>query len=212
MRRLRSLLILGVLLCPLQTLASGTEARREYIAQNYGNAFKIAKPAAENGDSIAMLVLGRLYFEGRGVEQDYAATLKWWRASADLGNSKAQSNIGLLFNYGLGVPKDYEEAARWFELSATQGEASAYYHLGGLYTHGMGYETNYGKALEYLQKAEALYKEELIKDPGNSEALTKSLNRIARELVLLTEHLKILKALDELKKAKSESRQQAAPR
>ena len=124
-RHVLGLLIIGWLMLPLEAGASGVEARREYIARNYEAALRAAQSGAELGDSVAMLILGLLHFEGRAVSRDYKAALRWWRASADLGNNKAQNNIGLIFHEGLGVEKNYKEAAKRFELSASRGEALA---------------------------------------------------------------------------------------
>ncbi|MGO4523773.1 tetratricopeptide repeat protein [Microvirga sp. 2MCAF35] len=211
MRNFHILCVFGLLLLPFEADATGIQARREYIARNYEAAFTAAQSAAENTDSIAMLILGRLYFEGKGVERDYAAALKWWRASADLGNNKAQNNIGLLYQYGLGVSKDYKEAARWFELSATNGEPTGYYNLSTFYIHGQHYKVDYQKALEFLKKSEALYNEELLSDPENSEAIKKGLDRVSRELALLTNHLDNLAAVAAINRAKANNNSMLKP-
>lgn len=206
MHRLLAILVFGLLVSPFQAWATGIQARREYISHNYEAALNLARPAAERGDNVAMLILGRLYFEGKSVEKDYALANQWWRASANLGNRKAQNNMGLLFQYGLGVQKDFKEAAKWFDLSASQGEPTACYHLGGFYTHGQGVAANYEKALEFFRKAEALYKEELITDPENSEAIVKGLNRTTRDLAALENHLDILAATAAANEARKNQR------
>src|SRR5919107_1027314 len=101
--RLLAPLILLSLSCPSQAMASGAEARRAYIADKPLLALELAQPAAERGDSTAMLTLGMLYLRGAGVRQDYAAALKWWRDAAALGNIRAQNNIGVIFRDGLGM-------------------------------------------------------------------------------------------------------------
>ncbi len=89
------------------------------------------------------------------------------------------------------------------ELSARQGEPAAHYHLSGFYTHGRVYDVDLGKALEFLKKSEALYKEELMNDAENSEAIKKGLNRVTQELALLTNHMDVLAAIRAANKAKN---------
>lgn len=182
MRSLLGLLLVGFLLLPWQALASGTEARREYIAHNYDAAFRLAQSAAEQGDSKAMLVLGLLYYEGKAVARDYTAALKYWRTSAGLGNSRAQNNIGTLYLHGFGVKKDYAEAVRWLQLSASHNDAYAYGNLGWIYERGLGVIIDYQKTLELYEKSASLFKEELLADPENKETITLKLAHVSRKI------------------------------
>ena len=165
--RLSALMILISLSWSSQAAASGTEARRALIADRSLLALELARPAAERGDSTAMLTLGTLYFRGEGVRQDYAAALKWWRAAAALGDIRAQANIGILFRDGLGVERNYDEAIRWFELAAASGEAYAHRNLGLMYENGEGYAADIEKALELYKKSEELFRKALLNEPEN---------------------------------------------
>jgi TPR repeat protein len=51
---------------------------------------------AQAGSPPAMVLIGDLYYFGRGVAQDYAKAMRWYRKAADQGNALAQANIGYL--------------------------------------------------------------------------------------------------------------------
>jgi tetratricopeptide (TPR) repeat protein len=165
--RLSALMILVSLSWSSQALASGAEARRALNAGRSLLALELARPAAERGDSTAMLTLGMLYFRGEGVRQDYAAALKWWRAAAALGDIRAQNSIGILFRDGLGVERNYDEAIKWFELAAASGEAYAHRNLGLMYENGDGFAVDIKKALEFYKKSEERFRQALLNEPEN---------------------------------------------
>jgi TPR repeat protein len=165
--RLSALMILISLLCPLQAAASGAEARRAYMADKHLLALELAKPAAERGDSTAMLTLGMLYFRGAGVRQDNAAALKWWRDAAALGNIRAQNNLGVVFRDGLGVERNYDEAIKWFESAAANGDAYAHWNLGLMRENGQGSAVDIESALGFYNESLELFRKELVAEPEN---------------------------------------------
>ena len=57
----------------------------EGVPQNYTEAAKWYRKAAEQGYAEAQFNLGTLYDEGRGVPQDYAEAAKWYRKAKDQG-------------------------------------------------------------------------------------------------------------------------------
>ena len=66
--------------------------------QNYQEAFKWYKRAAENGDYIAQYNIAGMYMNSRGVEENFFEAFKWYEKSAENGYSKAQSLATLCFN------------------------------------------------------------------------------------------------------------------
>lgn len=48
------------------------------VPQDYAEAAKWYRKAAEQGISLAQFNLGTLYYNGQGVPQDYAEAYKWW--------------------------------------------------------------------------------------------------------------------------------------
>ncbi len=91
------------------------------VPQEYAEAVKWYRRAAEQGDARAQNNLGIMYDECRGVPQDDAEALKWYRRAAEQGHALAQSQLGVMYGNGRGVPQDYVQAHLWFNLSAAHG-------------------------------------------------------------------------------------------
>ena len=102
------------------------------IPQDYKEAVKWYRLAADQGYASAQFLLGTMYFNGQGVPQDYKEAVKWYRLAADQGNPGAQSNLGLMYDNGQGVPQDYKEAVKWYRLAADQGNAEAQSNLNAM--------------------------------------------------------------------------------
>src|SRR6516165_514271 len=84
------------------------------VPQNYAEAIKWFRLAAEQGLDRAQFVLGKSYQDGRGVPQNYVEAEKWLRLAAERGLAVAQLDLGSLYAVGQGVPQDYGEAAKWY--------------------------------------------------------------------------------------------------
>ncbi|MEK9985501.1 MAG: tetratricopeptide repeat protein, partial [Opitutae bacterium] len=86
--------------------------------------------AALAGDAKAQNVLGRIYAEGKEVEQDYVEAIKWFRLAAEQGHVVSQYQLGLIYEKGLGVSMHKGVAESWFRLAAEQGHKNAHFNLG----------------------------------------------------------------------------------
>jgi len=95
------------------------------VPQDYKEAVKWWKLAAEQGDTQAQYNLGQMYYKGQGVPQDYKEAVKWYRLAADQGDAFAQSNLGVMYALGKGVPQDYVSAHMWLNLSDSNGNKGA---------------------------------------------------------------------------------------
>jgi TPR repeat protein len=91
------------------------------VLQDYAEAAKWYRRAAEQGNDGAQLFLGIMYQDGRGVPQDYAEAVTWYRRAAEQGIAEAQNNLGYMYDNGHGVPQNYVLAHMWFNLAASQG-------------------------------------------------------------------------------------------
>jgi TPR repeat protein len=66
------------------------------VAQDYAEAMRWFRGAAEQGNADAIVHIGVLYQNGRGVARDSAEALRWYRKAADQGNADAQNYIRML--------------------------------------------------------------------------------------------------------------------
>ena len=121
--------------------------------QDYTEAFRWFRKAAEMGNTNAYSILGLMYQNGDGVAQNYAEAVKWYRMAAEQGYAKAQSNLGLMYNGGTGVTQNYSEAAKWFRKAAEQEDAVGQYSLGYIYYYGEGVSQSVSDAEYWLKKA-----------------------------------------------------------
>ncbi|WP_202816285.1 tetratricopeptide repeat protein [Immundisolibacter cernigliae] len=90
------------------------------MPQDYVQAVKWYRLAAEQGRAAAQRTLGFMYDKGQGVPQDYVQAVKWYRLAAEQGDAAAQNNLGTMYDYGRGVPQDYVQAHKWYSLAASQ--------------------------------------------------------------------------------------------
>ena len=108
------------------------------VPQDFAEAVKWTRLAADQGYVRAQYNLGGMYDNGEGVPQDDAEAVKWYRFAADQGYVLAQYNLGLMYRLGQGVPQDDAEAVKWYRFAAVQSDTDAQYNLGGMYYNGQG--------------------------------------------------------------------------
>ena len=116
------------------------------VPQNYDEAAKWHKKAAEKGHALSQVNLGLYYQVGIGVSQSNQEAAKWYRKAAEQGNAAAQWSLGSCYENGDGVSKNSEEAAKWYRKAAEQGNEAAQYALGLSYGTGEGVPINYEEA------------------------------------------------------------------
>jgi TPR repeat protein len=128
-------------------------ANGEGVTQNYEEAVKWYRKAAEMGNLNAMNNLGACYEDGQGVPKDLEESVKWYRKAAEQGSAIAQRNVGLAYIRGEGVVQNNESALGWIKKSATQGDAHAQYLLGVGYSGIDGIPVNHSEMFNWFRKA-----------------------------------------------------------
>jgi len=88
--------------------------------QNYAEAVKWYRKAAEQGHADAQCNLGLCYDIGAGTVENKPEAVKWYRKAAEQGNAPAQFNLGYCYEHGEGVVKDKTEADRWYRKAVEQ--------------------------------------------------------------------------------------------
>ena len=124
-----------------------------HYPQDYAEAAKWYRVAADNNVDGAQNNLGLLYEHGRGVPQDYAEAMKWYLKAAVQGDADAQTNLGNMYWTAHGGPQNYSEAAKWYRKAAVQGDANAETMLGVMSDKGRGVAQDYAEAVKWYRLA-----------------------------------------------------------
>lgn len=138
--------------------------------QNYREAYKWYKLAAEKNHPIAQYKLAILYECARGVEKNKKASLFWYNSSAIQGYEPAQYSLGYNYHNGICVRKKYSTAIKWYMLSIAQGNKIATIQCNKIS------EILYNIGIKYYKKSQykqALFKLERASNLNNANALKK---------------------------------------
>jgi TPR repeat protein len=87
--------------------------------QNYGEAVRLFRKAADGGVENALIKLGWMYWQGLGVTQNYTEAFRWYHTAAVQGNFIAQNALGVMYQYGQGPTRNYVLAHMWYNISAS---------------------------------------------------------------------------------------------
>ncbi len=102
-----------------------TNGLNAYRHQDYGEALKWYRMAAENGNIKAQNMLGVMYAVGKGVTKDEFEAVKWYLLAAKAGDSAAELNLGLHYVHGQGLQKDMTEGIKWIRKAEQSGNPNA---------------------------------------------------------------------------------------
>ena len=109
--------------------------------------------AAEQGHAQAQYNLGKMYEDGRGVQQNSKKAIEWYQKAADRGLHGALYTLGKMYEDGRGVQQNSRKAIEWYQKAADRGLHGALYTLGRMYEEGSGVEQDSRKAIEWYRKA-----------------------------------------------------------
>ncbi len=96
-----------------------------FESDNYTEAMRWYRKAAEQNHAEAQYALGRCYEMGEGVVKDQAEAVKWYRKAAEQGDADAQYRLGMCYQDGRGVVKDEAKAEKWQDKARDQWRKSA---------------------------------------------------------------------------------------
>jgi TPR repeat protein len=116
-------------------------------------AAELYEKAAKHGNAEAMGRLGRLIYEGSGVQKDLAKALEWFQSAAIQGDAIGQYGLGLMYIKGDSVSKDEIKGREWIEKSAAQTLPDAQNLVGVWHEAGFGYSKDVAIAVDWWQKA-----------------------------------------------------------
>ena len=123
------------------------------VSQDYNEAVRWYRKAADQGIAYAQYALGVSYAKGQGIPQSYIEAIRWFRKAADQGDARSQCDLGISYASGFGVPQNDVEAVNWYRKAADQGDAFAQFNLGNMYLNGRGVPQNDIEAANWYRKA-----------------------------------------------------------
>jgi TPR repeat protein len=91
------------------------------VKQDFTEAMRWYKLAAENGYAFAMYAIGDLYLAGEGVPEDAKTAAEWYQKASDNGEPNGHWALALRYLYGDGVTRDTTYAAELAYLALTNG-------------------------------------------------------------------------------------------
>jgi TPR repeat protein len=112
------------------------------VAENYTEALRWYRAAAELGLADAQNNLGAMYLAGMGTEKNPIDAAYWYQKAAEQKQVHAQFNLAMLYMHGNGVAQNDTEAAHWLHAAAEQGDLEAVCQLGDFYQLGRAVEQN----------------------------------------------------------------------
>lgn len=118
------------------TSDSMDHARSAVSLGDFSRAAQFYQKAADAGNSSAMILLGDLYANGRGVKADYSQSIKLYQSAQKAGESAAAGRLAFMTVQGWGVPKNLSKGAEMLQASASKGDAFARGKLGMLILRG----------------------------------------------------------------------------
>lgn len=108
------------------------------VKQNFKEAEKLYRKAAESDLPFACAALGDFYYYGTRGKSNYSEAVKWYRKAAELGDADAQFALGICYHEGEGVKRNPTEAVRWYTRAADQDHPDAQHNLAVCYALGEG--------------------------------------------------------------------------
>ncbi|MEO5332447.1 MAG: sel1 repeat family protein [Magnetococcus sp. YQC-5] len=123
------------------------------------------RQAALQGDALAQLNLGAMYYYGLGVPKNYSKALFWYRKAAHHGEALAQFKLGVMLAEGLGIARNQAASVQWFrqvavkhfpmDSSSTDIVGWSQLRLGLMYKDGTGVVKDPGQSALWFRMAAA---------------------------------------------------------
>src|SRR5690606_23538775 len=109
--------------------------------------------AAQQGDAMALNMLGRCHEHGWGVAKDESQAVVYYQLAADLGLDWGQYNLANLLATGRGTQRDDRRALALYRQAAEQGHAKSMNLVGRCYEEGLGVAADPLTALQWYRRS-----------------------------------------------------------
>lgn len=154
------------------------EGLMSYNKKDWQGAIVNLRPAAEQGDDRAMVILANMYHDGLGVQKDVKESFRLYHRAAEKHNPAAMLATASMYQQGDGVPANSRLAIDWFKRSADLG------HQTGAFFYAMAiYQGSRGKTFDIKPDNVAAYQYlRLAAKNGGNENITRAASALADTL------------------------------
>jgi enhanced entry protein EnhC len=125
----------------------------ETVDDNYLDALKAYRQAADKNDALGVYDLALMYLYGKGTPVDYQKAKDLFSEAATQGVPEAMNQLGAIYFNGLGQTRDLHHALSWYQKAAYLGNSDSMYQLGLLAETGVISKIDFNDALKYYQEA-----------------------------------------------------------
>ena len=123
-----------------------------YDKNEYAQAFQLFTKGANAGDAESQVMLGRMYYDGKGTEQDCEQARRWFQTAIDQNNGDAYAWMSDIYvEKKCGDEVDYEKALQLIRRSIDLGSAYGMNNLGLMYQNGFGITKDLNEAVKWLR-------------------------------------------------------------
>ena len=105
---------------------------------------------AKNGSPKAQMLLGFMYYTGKGVKKNLSEGLTWFNKAAENGDVEAQFILAGIYFEGNIVDKNFQKGIDWIKKSAEGGYAPAQLALGNMYAEGRFVEKSTAASIKWF--------------------------------------------------------------
>ncbi len=137
--------------------AQGELAAYYHTNDSHDKANLWALRAAQHNDIKALLTLGKMYYQGKGLDKDLPKALGYYEQAyqVDQTNRLVQNQLGIMYYRGEGAEVDFRRAADMCKLAANKGQAGCQYYLGLMYVNGEGVTQDIDTGIDWMKKSAA---------------------------------------------------------
>ncbi len=124
-----------------------------YDKNDYTQALRLFTEGANAGDPESQTMLGRMYYDGKGVEQDCEKARLWFQKAADQNYGDAYAWMSDIYVEKQCKSVDYEKALQLIHKAIELGSIYGINNLGYMYRFGYGVTQDFNEALKWFRKA-----------------------------------------------------------
>ncbi|MDR1555174.1 MAG: sel1 repeat family protein [Campylobacteraceae bacterium] len=154
MNKLRNLLLLVIFIflngCNDNDLDKGSEA---YQKEDFATAKVFYEKSCNGGNIKGCDNLGKLYYDGKGVEQNYTTANNIFQETCNKKSGYGCRFVGVFYYGGYAVEESDEKAAEYYKKSCYYEDAVGCMNIGNLYFFGKGVSKNLQTAIDYVKKS-----------------------------------------------------------